>query len=167
MQLCDWALFITAAALVWRSARCFEIAYFWGLAGTSQGLLTPTVGQDLVLWRRVGFFVVHAGIVASILYLILALRMRPRTESLPRVLLWSEVYFVAALGVNGMTGENYGFLSHRPATHSLLDFFPTAHWLYAATINGVALVAFALLYLPWWIVDRRSARVAKTVGAAP
>ena len=162
MQLCDWALFTTVAALLWRSARCFEVAYFWGLAGTVQGLLTPAIGQDLVLWRKVGFFVIHAGIVASILYL-LTFGMRPEARSLWRVFLWSEFYFVVSQIVNAFTGQNYGFLAHPPPTHSLLDVFPHNHWLYVITINLVALTAFAILYLPWWFVDRR--REASTVGS--
>jgi hypothetical integral membrane protein (TIGR02206 family) len=157
MHLCDWALFITVASLIWRTPRCFEIAYFWGLAGTMQGLLTPAIGEDLALWRRLGFFVIHAGIVAGIIYLILAVGMRPEPRSLWRVFLWSEFYFVLAQVLNALTGQNYGFLAHRPPTHSLLDLFPDNHWLYITTINLVALFAFALLYLPWWIVDRRRA----------
>ena len=164
MQLCDWALFLTAASLLWRSARCFEVAYFWGLAGTVQGLLTPTVGLDLALWRRIGFFVIHAGIVAGILYLILVFGMRPEAKSLWRVLFWSELYFVVTQIINALTGQNYGFLAHRPPTHSLLDLFPDNHWLYVATINGVALFAFALLYLPWWIADRRRDGMQSSVG---
>lgn len=154
MQLCDWALFITVAALIWRAPRCFEVAYFWGLAGTIQGLLTPAIAQDLALWRKTGFFVIHAGIVAGILYLILAFGLRPEARSLWRVLFWSELYFVVTQVVNALTGQNYGFLAHPPPTHSLLDLFPQNHGWYVATINLVALLAFAILYLPWWLVDR-------------
>jgi len=155
MQLCDWALFVTVAALLWRSPRSFEVAYFWGLAGTIQGLLTPAIAQDLALWRKLGFFVIHAGIVASILYLILAVGLRPKARSLWRVFLWSELYFVVTQMVNALTGQNYGFLAHRPVTPSLLDLFPENHWGYVTVINLVALLAFAILYLPWWLVDRK------------
>ena len=47
MQLCDWALFATSAALWWRWRAGFDVAYFWGLAGTAQALFTPTVASDL------------------------------------------------------------------------------------------------------------------------
>jgi hypothetical integral membrane protein (TIGR02206 family) len=129
------------------------VAYFWGLAGTLQGLLTPAVGEDLPEWRKVGFFTVHAGIVIGILYLVFGLGLRPTPRSLWRVFLWSELYFVAAQIVNALTGQNYGFLAHPPPTHSLLDVFPQEHWKYVTTINVVALLAFAVLYLPWWLVD--------------
>ena len=43
MQLCDWAAGATILALAWRHQTAFELAYFWGLAGTSQALFTPAV----------------------------------------------------------------------------------------------------------------------------
>ena len=155
MHLCDWALLITAAALWWQAPRCFEAAYFWGLAGTFQGLVTPAIDSSLPAWRIVAFFAIHSGIVVGVLFLIFAKRMRPVPASLPRVVFWSEVYLVLALTANALTGQNYGFLAHPPLTPSLLDYFPQEHWLYVATINAVALGAFALLYLPWWIADAR------------
>ncbi len=155
MHLCDWALLATAAALWWQAPRCFEVAYFWGLAGTIQGLFTLAIDHQLALWRHVAFFLIHSGIVVGVLFLVFARGMRPVSASLGRVLMWSEVYLFTALLVNWLTGENYGFLSHPPSTPSPLDHFPKTPWLYVATINGFALGAFALLYVPWWIADRR------------
>lgn len=155
MHLCDWALLITAAALWWQVPRFFEVAYFWGLAGTIQGLLTPAIDPAFPAWRHAAFFAVHSGIVIGVLFLVFARRLRPVPASLPRVWFWSEIYLLAALTVNALTGQNYGFLAHPPITPSLLDVFPRAPWLYVATINAVALGAFALLYLPWWIIDSR------------
>ncbi len=155
MHLCDWALLTTAAALWWRAPRFFEVAYFWGLAGTAQGLFTPAIDPALALWRHVAFFAIHSGIVVGVLFLIFAKGMRPVPASLPRVLLWSEFYLLAALLANALTGQNYGFLAHPPITPSLLDYFPHTPWRYVMTINAAALAAFALLYLPWWIADAR------------
>ncbi len=155
MHLCDWTLLATAVALWWQARWCFEVAYFWGLAGTIQGLITPDLDPTLPLWRQVAFFAVHSGIVVGVLFLVFAKRMRPTPASLIRVLLWSELYLVCALTVNALTGYNYGFLSHPPDTPSSLDLFPAHPWLYVATFNAVALAAFAVLYLPWWIVDLR------------
>ena len=155
MQLCDWALFAVVGALLWRSQTCFELGYFWGLCGTLQALFTPAIASDIAWWRQAGFYLVHAGIVAGVLFLLLVPRMRPR--ALWRVLLWSEIYLLATLAVNASTGGNYGFLSHRPTQASMLDLFPETRWLYVAGINGVAIVFFALIYAPWIVADRRKA----------
>jgi len=158
MHLCDWALVTVVVALLWQSPVCFELAYFWGLCGTLQALFTPAIDPGLEWWRLIVFFVDHATIVASVIFMILVTRMRPRT--LWNVLLWSEIYLVAALAVNARTDSNYGFLAHRPVTASMLDLFSDTHWLYVVEINGVALLFFAALYAPWLIADRIVARRA-------
>src|SRR4030095_6539260 len=99
MQLCDWALFAVAAALWFRWRTCFEVAYFWGLAGTFQALFTP------------------------------------------------------ALPV-----ANCGVLSPRPTTASMLDLCSDNHTLYVVQINLTAFVFFAVLYLPWLIIDLAHAK---------
>jgi uncharacterized membrane protein YwaF len=58
-----------------------------------------------------------------------------------------------ALLVNALTGGNYGFLSHKPPTRSMLDLFSNTHWLYVLEINLTGWIFFAALYLPWAIAD--------------
>ena len=157
MHLCDWALAITVVALLTRQQLCFELAYFWGLAGTVQALITPALVTD-DLGRIIGFFVVHSGIPASVLWLIFEFKMRPQRGAWLRTVLWSQFYLLAALAVNAATGGNYGFLSHRPSTHSLLDFFSDTHWIYVLEIDLTALVAFLLLDLPWQISRWKESR---------
>src|SRR5262245_6102434 len=60
MQLCDWALLTICGALWFRWRPCFEVAYFWGLAGTLQALFTPAIPADLHWFRKFGFFFIHA-----------------------------------------------------------------------------------------------------------
>ena len=59
---------------------------------------------------------------------------------------------------NSLTGANYGFLSHKPVTASMLDLFSNDHTLYVVQINLTAYVFFAVLYLPWLIIDLVHAR---------
>ncbi len=153
LQLCDWALFVTVAALLFRSQRAFELAYFWGLAGTIQALFTPAVGSDLPLWRLAGFFGSHSGIVIGVLYLILAEGCRPKPRSLIRVFLWCQLYLAAALLANHAFDANYGFLSKKPSTHTLLDFLSDEPRLYVLQLEGLAILFFLILYTPWWVVD--------------
>jgi len=153
MQLCDWTLFAAAAALLLRSQIAFDLAYFWGLAGTSQALLTPAIGPDVGLWRITSFLGIHAGIVIAVLYLLLSRGFRPRTRSLLHIFLGSEIYLAVALLINSLCGANYGFLSAKPLTKSMLDILSDNHWMYILQLNGLAFAFFALLYVPWFIAD--------------
>lgn len=153
MQLCDWALLTISAALWFRWRTCFEVAYFWGLAGTLQALFTPAIPIDLHWFRKFGFFFIHAGIVVGILHLLVTVRWRPTPRSLLHVVVASEFYLAMALLTNALTGGNYGFLSHKPPTASMLDLFSDNHTLYIVQINLTAFVFFAVLYLPWLIID--------------
>jgi hypothetical integral membrane protein (TIGR02206 family) len=154
MQLCDWALFTIAAALWWRWRPGFDVAYFWGLAGTAQALFTPAIASDLPWPRVFGFFFIHAGIVAGVLHLLLTGRFRPEwPRSIVRLAIASEAYLLIALAVNALIGGNYGFLNHKPVTRSMLDLFSDTHWLYVVGINLIGWLFFAVLYLPWLIVD--------------
>lgn len=164
MQLCDWALVAVSVGLWFRSQTGFDLAYFWALAGTFQALLTPEIDFALPAWRLFGFFYSHALIVVGVFHLLLVEGMRPRPKSLGRLLLWSEVYLVAAILINTLTGANFGFLARRPTQATMLDNFSDTPWLYVAQINLTGLAFFVVLYLPWLIRDLRRASPVAAPG---
>jgi hypothetical integral membrane protein (TIGR02206 family) len=43
LQLCDWAMFVIIIALWTGNRRWLEIAYFWGIGGTLQAIITPNL----------------------------------------------------------------------------------------------------------------------------
>jgi hypothetical integral membrane protein (TIGR02206 family) len=153
MQLCDWAMFTVIVALVTRRRGVYEVAYFWGLAGTLQAILTPNLREGFPSLWFFSFFVAHCGIVIGVLYLTAVEALRPHPPSIVRTMLWSEVYFAAALLVNRLTGANYGFLSHRPLGKSLLDYLSDNHAMYLVEMNLLALAFYLVLYLPFWLRD--------------
>jgi hypothetical integral membrane protein (TIGR02206 family) len=156
LQLCDWALAATAASLWWRWRAGFDVAYFWGIGGTLQAILTPALTSDAHWFRIFGFFFIHAGIVAGVLHLVITPGFRPEwPRSIVRTVVVSEIYLLLALGANALTGGNYGFLARRPEQRTLLDFFSDTPWIYVMQLNAVALLAFGFLYLPWAIADMR------------
>jgi len=150
MHLCDWALVATVIALTLRWQTSFELAYFWGIAGTAQALITPALDSP-DFWRVFAFFIVHSGIPASVLWLIFDFKMRPQRGAWLRVALWSQFYVVVALAVNAWSGGNYGFLSSRPSIRSMLDLFSDTRWLYVLQIDLTGLLFFFILDLPWQI----------------
>jgi hypothetical integral membrane protein (TIGR02206 family) len=153
MQLCDWAMFAVIAALVTLRCAVYEVAYFWGLAGTLQAILTPNLQEGFPSLWFFSFFLAHSGIVVGVLYLTAVEGLRPRPGSIARAMLWSEAYLGAALMVNDWTGANYGFLSHRPFGKSLLDYLSDNHWLYLGEMNLLAVGFYLILYLPFGLRD--------------
>jgi len=153
MQLCDWAMFATIAALVTLRRGLYEVAYFWGLAGTLQAILTPNLNQGFPSLWFFNFFIAHSGIVVAVLYLTAVEALRPRPWSIARTMLWSQIYLMAALVTNRVTGANYGFLSHRPVAKTLLNYLSGNYWLYLLELELLALLFFLALYLPFWVKD--------------
>ncbi|HVI83620.1 MAG TPA: TIGR02206 family membrane protein [Chthoniobacterales bacterium] len=153
LQLCDWAMIVIIGALWTGNRRWLEIAYFWGIGGTLQAIITPNLRFGFPDLRFISFFVAHSGIIIGIVFLMLIYGFRPRAIGVVRTFLWTEVYFVVAFAVDLLTGENYGFLLHRPEAASLLNFLSDSRPLYLLEFHGLAFLFFCLLYAPFAIVD--------------
>ena len=153
LQLCDWGMVVVIVAMWTGSQRWFEVAYFWGIGGTLQAVLTPNLRFGFPDWRFVSFFTSHSGIIVGVIFLMLTRRYRPYPMSIVRVFLWSEFYFVVTLIADELTGFNYGFLLHKPEAFSVLSFLSDSRPLYLLQMHGVALLFFLGLYAPFAIVD--------------
>ncbi len=153
MQLCDWAMFVIIGALWTGNRRWLEIAYFWGIGGTLQALLTPNLQFGFPDLRFISFFVAHSGIIVGIVFLMLVYGFRPTSMGLVRTILWTEVYFVVTFTLDLLTGENYGFLLHKPAAASLLSLLSDTRWLYLVEFHVLAWVFFCFLYAPFAVAD--------------
>ena len=153
IQLCDWAAFVVVVAVLNKSLRWFEIAYFWGIGGTLQAILTPNLPIGFPDIRFISFFIAHSGVIIGIVFLMLIYGFRPRPMGIFRTIAWTEVYFVITFTVDLFTGENYGFLLHKPEAASLLSFLSDSRVPYLVEFHLVAWIFFALLYAPFAIVD--------------
>jgi hypothetical integral membrane protein (TIGR02206 family) len=148
MHLCDWASIAVMIALVWRQQLLYELAYFWGLAGTLQAVLTPDLSDQFPNPFFISFFVEHCGIIVAVLFMTWGLGMRPLPGALWRAILWTQVYVVCAGALNWMAATNYGYLAHKPSHGSLLDFCGPWPW-YILVLEGLSFILFSLLYLPF------------------
>src|SRR5213083_3700718 len=153
MQLCDWGMVVVIVAMCTGNQRWFEVAYFWGIGGTLQAVLTPNLRFGFPDWRFISFFTSHSGIIIGVVFLMLTRGYRPYPMSIVRVWLWSEFYFVVTFVVDGLTGFNYGFLLHKPEAFSILSFLSDSRPLYLLQMHGVALLFFLALYAPFAVVD--------------
>src|SRR5215470_6957107 len=161
MQMCDWGMVVVMVAMWTGSQRWFEVAYFWGIGGTLQAVLTPNLRFGFPDWRFISFFTSHSGIIVGVVFLMLTRGYRPYPMSIVRVWLWSEFYFVVTFVVDKLTDVNYGFLLHKPEAFSILSFLSDSWSLYLLQLHGVALLFFLGLYAPFAVYDlvkrRRSA----------
>ena len=94
LQLCDWAMVVVIVAMWSGSQRWFEIAYFWGIGGTLQAVLTPNLAFGFPDFRFFCFFISHSGIIIGVIFLMRTRGYRPRFMSIVRTFAWSEFYFV-------------------------------------------------------------------------
>ncbi|MEO0414044.1 MAG: TIGR02206 family membrane protein [Verrucomicrobiota bacterium] len=152
MHLCDLAGFCGMIALLTRGKRRIfvELTYFWGLAGTINGLITPDLAAGFPHPRFWGFFLLHLGVVITAIWLVAGMRAYPRRGSVWKVFGITQIYVLVAGLVNLLTGHNYGFLRHKPENveGSLLDLL--GPWpIYILWLELVALGLFWLLYMPF------------------
>ena len=148
-HLCDVAAFLGGIGLLTRHQRIVELVWFWGLAGTFQGLLTPTLRFTFPSFYYFAFFALHSGVVITAVYLVAGLGIRPQRGAVWRAFGWIQVYLVIVSLVNWVAGTNYGFLRAKPPQATLLDFMGPWPW-YIVVLEALGLGLFTLLYLPFW-----------------
>lgn len=165
LNLCDWATATTVVTLIYPNQRTYELAYFWALAGTLQGMLTPDVKFEFPDIEFLLFFVFHGGIIASVLYLTFGLGWRPVPASLPRVIAWTVLYAVVAACVDWLAVTNYGFLRAKPPFATVFNFMPDWPW-YIPVLVALGLLSTAIYYAPFFVWDRIRARAVDTVGSS-
>jgi len=158
LQLCDVAIFVTAAALWARAPLLVEVTYFWGLAGTLQALLTPDLPQHFPSYPYFQYYIAHGGVVASALLLVVGLRIHPRPGSLLRIAAVTLAYVALVGVVDAITGADYMYLRAKPPSATLLDVLGPWPW-YLLGATAIGLVLFAVLDAPFRI-SREAVRSA-------
>jgi len=142
--LCDVVSIFLAIALFTKSQRLAEIGYLWGLAGTLQGLIMPTLWFD---WREIEFYIFfleHSGAPIAAVFLVWGLGIIPQKGAFRRAIYWSLGYVAVVMTINFIIGENYGFLNGKPDAETFFDYM--GPWpFYLITLQGVAYTLYAIL----------------------
>ena len=163
LHICGLSTFATAATLLFQVQTLYEFAYFWGLVGTFNAVLTPQLEVGFPRYRAFQYFIAHSGIVIGVLFSTLGLQMRPTLKSLFRSFIVINLLAVVIGGLNKLISANYMFLCAPPKTkfpvfnpESLL-FVP---WpLYIPILDGLALILFFVVYSPFLVNDWRKRSV--------
>lgn len=150
-HLCDIAAITAGIALITKRPLFCKLTYFWGLAATMQGIVTPAITVGFPSWPFVMFFVHHFIVVIAALYLPIVEGWRP-TQAIWREILevyaWSVAYLAFAMSANYLLGSNFAFASHPPENPSLIDQLGPWPW-YLFAMQGVAVGLYCLLALPF------------------
>ena len=100
LNLCPISAFLLVYAVGRRDTALFEVLYFWVLAACAQALVTPELREAFphyMFWR---FWVLHAGLVMTVLYAVAVLGWRPRAIGILRAFGWGVVYLAGVAVVN-------------------------------------------------------------------
>ncbi len=155
-QLCDAAIFVSAFALWFRRQILVEVAYFWGLAGTIQAIITPDLPQHFPSFPFIQYYVAHGGVVAAALFLVVGLGQWPRRRAVISVAVLTIVYAAFVGLLDAVTGADYLYLRAKPASATLLDLLGPWPWYIGwAALIGIAL--FLILGSPFVISRKGSA----------
>ncbi len=157
MELCNWATFAAAIALLTGNAFLAELAYFWVMAGSINGVISPDLSVSFPHIYFFIFFIAHSGLVCGALYLVFGLQLYPRPGAVLRVFLFSQVYLASAFAINFLLGGNYGYTMAKPGSASLLEALGPWPW-YLLSLEGLALAFYTILYFPFWLYRRARAQ---------
>ncbi|MCM8775582.1 MAG: TIGR02206 family membrane protein [Candidatus Omnitrophica bacterium] len=153
LQFCDLAVFLMIGALLGRNRYVREIAFFWGLAGSSQAVLTPALTSGLPDYVCVQFFLSHCTVVLSAIYLAVKGMLHLSRGSVLRAWLMANVYAGVVGVINWRFGMNLGFLAAKPDPPSLLDYLgPWPYYIFWEEF--VALGLFFICFLFARLIDR-------------
>ncbi|MGB9722598.1 MAG: TIGR02206 family membrane protein [Chloroflexia bacterium] len=155
LHLCSVFSWLTAVMLLTRSYRIYEFAYFLGIGGAVQALITPHPGFGFPHYRFFQSYFAHAPIVLGTVYMTVVEGYRPTLRSLLRVAVAIHLYMLPVFALNLLLGSNYLFINRKPAEPTLLDYLGPWPW-YILGMEAVGLFTCLLLYLPLALSDRAS-----------
>jgi hypothetical integral membrane protein (TIGR02206 family) len=169
LQLCDVVAFVAAAALWFQLPMLVELTYFWGIAGTANGLISPDLPDHFPSYLFLQYFIAHGAIVAAALFLVIGTRISPRPGAVTRVIGLTLVFVVVDAAANLLTGGNYMYLRHVPAVPNLLNLMGPWPW-YIVGAAALAIAIFLALDAPFAVSRRRSVALpagVRATGAPP
>lgn len=154
LQLCDFVALAAAAAFVSHKRWLHSVAYFWGLALSTQALLTPDVAGGPGSLGFIAFFLYHAFVVGAGVYVVAVHGFRPSGRDLVVAIALGMAWAAATFALDLVTGWNYGYLGRNtPGRPTLIDYLgPWPQRALLMVMLGAG--AMVLLWLPWLLFRR-------------
>ncbi|MGO1479978.1 MAG: YwaF family protein [Brachybacterium sp.] len=151
----DALRFLLPLVLITQARWAIAVAYFWGLTLNLQSVLTPDL--NYFVWiplEFVQYWLAHGTGVLVPVVLIWGLGYRPTWLGCGIAYAVTVGWAAIAFTGNALTGANYGYLNRAPSGPSVLDVL--GPWPQYLLVEAVLIaVVWALMTLPWVLVDRR------------
>jgi hypothetical integral membrane protein (TIGR02206 family) len=161
LQLCDFAWIAAVAALWTHRPMPVALTYYWGLALTTQALITPALDNDFPDPKFIAYWCMHLLIVWAAIFLTWGLGLHPTWQDFRRTVAITTAWAVTVFCVNLAIGTNYGFLNRKPG-RSILDLL--GPWpVYVCVEIALVIGVWALMTWPWER-DRRTGPVPVVAG---
>jgi len=164
LYVCDIAALVAAVALIWRIRLCVEIVWYWALAATVQGILTPDHPISFPSYDWLEFYLQHLGVLLAALWLVIGIRLHPRPRAAVKVAVITAVLIGLIGVVDVVTGGDYDYLRSLSPPGLLAHLGPWPWDIVAAA--GVGLALIAILDLPFWPERRRARRASMAMSRA-
>ena len=146
--ICRLVSFLLPIMFIRQSKELFGVLYFWVMAGTSNAVITPDLNFGLPHFESIFYWLIHNGLIVSILYAVFVLEWSLEKRDVWRAFWWGNAYLIFVHGLNLILDSNYSYTMHKPPGGSILDLF--GPWpLYLITGQLLALGLFWLFYIPF------------------
>lgn len=163
ITVCGWVAVFSSYMLIGKSQTLFDLSYFWALTGSIFALITPTVitYTGPTRFRYYQFWAEHLLGYVAIFYMIFVHKMRPTKKSFVKAYVGLFALAGIAYWANQLIGPgaNYLFMAKPEDTPSVLDILPPNFALRILVMASVITLLFVLAYLPWYLKDRKEARI--------
>lgn len=151
LNLCCISGIISGLVLIYPNQTAYEFLLFWGIPGAFHSFITPELTLGNRGWYFYDYYLMHGGIILSVLFLTFIFNFKPRAYSWLKVWLWSQVLILFVFLVDVFVDANYMYLIDKPIAKNPLVI---GDWPWY--ILGFEIAALIHVYLVYQLFKKRS-----------
>jgi hypothetical integral membrane protein (TIGR02206 family) len=154
IHMCNLSTLFIGIFLITKKRLFFEVAFFWGIGGGINALITPDIPNSFPDPQYILFFFGHGLLIIAIAYACISLANRPTFNSVKNGICFSLITLPVIYSINKILGPpaNYWYLGSKPVGDSILNLFP-APPLHIPVLIIIGVILFFLIYSPYWAYD--------------
>jgi hypothetical integral membrane protein (TIGR02206 family) len=154
IHMCNLSTLFIGIFLITKKRLFFEVAFFWGIGGGINALITPDIPNSFPDPQYILFFFGHGLLIIAIAYACISLANRPTFNSVKNGICFSLITLPVIYSINKILGPpaNYWYLGSKPVGDSILNLFP-APPLHIPVLIMIGVILFFLIYSPYWAYD--------------